>query len=122
MTKEEIQASIKSIMFSGSVCGIEIYACLRDESGYQTKKIRATDKLLSSTKDKVAGFINCTYLADDAEFDTSENIADNKKEFYEISLIENYRPFIFLMMLKSVRSTTRKAIEINCLDFFLESI
>lgn len=35
MTKEEIQASIKSIMFSGSVCGIEIYACLRDESGYQ---------------------------------------------------------------------------------------
>lgn len=51
---------------------------------------------LSSTKDKVAGFINCTYLADDAEFDTSENIADNKKEFYEISLIENYRPFIFL--------------------------
>ena len=43
------------------------------------KKIRATDKLLSSTKDKVAGFINCTYLADDAEFDTSENIADNKK-------------------------------------------
>ena len=54
MTKEEIQASIKSIMFSGSVCGIEIYACLRDESGYQTKKIRATDKLLSSTKDKVA--------------------------------------------------------------------
>lgn len=96
MTKEEIQASIKSIMFSGSVCGIEIYACLRDESGYQTKKIRATDKLLSSTKDKVAGFINCTYLADDAEFDTSENIADNKKEFYEISLTESYSPFAFL--------------------------
>lgn len=73
-----------------------IQGAVRDESGYQTKKIRATDKLLSSTKDKVAGFINCTYLADDAEFDTSENIADNKKEFYEISLIENYRPFIFL--------------------------
>ncbi len=96
MTKEEIQASIKSIMFSGAVCGIEIYACLRNENGYHTKKIRATDKLLSSTKDKVARFINCTYLADDAEFDTSENIADNKKEFYEISLTENYRPFTFL--------------------------
>ena len=96
MTKEEIQASIKSIMFSGAVCGIEIYASLRNENGYHTKKMRATDKLLSSTKDKVAGFINCTYLADDAEFDTSENIADNKKEFYEISLIENYRPFTFL--------------------------
>ena len=96
MTKEEIQASIQSIMFSGAVCGIEIYASLRNENGYHTKKMRATDKLLSSTKDKVAGFINCTYLADDAEFDTSENIADNKKEFYEISLTESYRPFAFL--------------------------
>ena len=54
MTKEEIQASIKSIMFSGAVCGIEIYASLRNENGYHTKKMRATDKLLSSTKDKVA--------------------------------------------------------------------
>lgn len=96
MTKEEIQASIKSIMFSGAVCGIEMYASLRNENGYHIKKMRATDKLLSSTKDKVAGFINCTYLAEDAEFDTSENIADNKKEFYEISLTESYRPFAFL--------------------------
>lgn len=84
--------------------------------------MRATDKLLSSTKDKVAGFINCTYLADDAEFDTSENIADNKKEFYEISLTESYSPFAFLDDAKSVQSTTRKVIEINCLDFFLKSI
>lgn len=96
MTKEEIQALIKSIMFSGAVCGIEMYASLRNENGYHIKKMRATDKLLSSTKDKVAGFINCTYLAEDAEFDTSENIADNKKEFYEISLTESYRPFAFL--------------------------
>ena len=41
-------------------------------------------------------FINFNYIADDAEFDTSENISDNKKEFYEISLTENYRPFAFL--------------------------
>ena len=40
MTKEEIQASIKSIMFSGSVCGIEIYACLRDESCFLAQNIR----------------------------------------------------------------------------------
>lgn len=92
----EIQASINSIMFSGEVCGIEILACLRDENRYQTKKIRSTDKLLSSTKNKVAEFINRTYLADDAEYDTSENIADNKKKFYEISLTEDYRPFTFL--------------------------
>ncbi len=86
--------------------------------GIIKKKMRATDKLLSSTKDKVAGFINCTYLADDAEFDTSENIADNKKEFYEISLTESYRPFRSLMVLKSVQSTIRKVIK-NKLSGFL---
>ena len=96
MTKEEIQASIKEIMFSDAACGIAIYACLRTENGYTTKKVKATDKLLSSAKAKVSDFINCTYLADDAEFDTSENIADNKKGFYEINLTENYRPFAFL--------------------------
>lgn len=86
MTKEEIQASIKSIMFSGSVCGIEIYACLRDESGYQTKKIRATDKLLSSTKDKVAGFINCTYLADGFQFQTGYKTS--KRDKFDSILID----------------------------------
>ena len=28
MTKEEIQTSIKAIMFSDAVCGIAIFACL----------------------------------------------------------------------------------------------
>ena len=96
MTREKIQTSIKAIMFSDAVCGIAIFACLRGDSGYQVKKIKSTDKLLSSTKDKVSDFVNCTYLADDAKFDTSENIADDKKVFYEISLTENYRPFAFL--------------------------
>lgn len=96
MTKEEIQTSIKAIMFSDAACGIAIFACLRSDSGYIVKKIKATDKLLSSAKNKVSDFVNCTYLADDAEFDTSENIADNKKAFYEISLTESYKPFDFL--------------------------
>ncbi len=96
MTKEEFQTSIKAIMFSDAACGIAIFACLRSESEYLVKKIKATDKLLSSAKNKVSDFVNCTYLADDAEFDTSENIADNKKAFYEISITENYRPFAFL--------------------------
>lgn len=96
MTKEEIQASIRAIMFSEVVCGIEIFACLHDEKGYLIKKINATDRLLYSTKCKVSNTISCTYLADDAEFDTSENIADNKKGFYEISLTDSYKPFAFL--------------------------
>lgn len=96
MTKEEIQASIRSIMFSGVIYGIEIFACLRYENGYQIKRFKSTDKLLSSAKDKLSNFINCTYLAEDAEFDAVENIADNKRGFYEIDSTMDYRPFAFL--------------------------
>lgn len=96
MTKEEIQASIRSIMFSGVIYGIEIFACLRYENGYQIKRFKSTDKLLSSAKDKLSNFINCTYLAEDAEFDAVENIADNKRGFYEIDSTVDYRPFAFL--------------------------
>lgn len=96
MIKEEIQESIRSILFSDAAWGIEIFACLRGENGYQAKRIKATDKLLSSAKGKLLESITNTYLSDDAEFDTSENIADNKKGFYKIALTADYRPFAFL--------------------------
>ena len=96
MTKEEIQASIQSIMFTDAPCGITMFACLRTESGCRAKKIKATDKLLSRTKDKLSNRINSTYLADDAEYSSSDNIADNKNEFYEIISTESYSPFAFL--------------------------
>ena len=38
MTKEEIQVSIKSIMFSGAVCGIEIMPVYAMKMGIIPKK------------------------------------------------------------------------------------
>ena len=89
MTKDEIQSSINSIMFSDVDFGIEMFVCLRGDDGYgaiiyKIKRLRATDKLLASTKRNLANTICNSYISPDVEYDSSENIADNKKSIYEI--------------------------------------
>lgn len=96
MTKDEMQSSINSIMFSGVDFGIEMFVCLRGDGGYKVKRLRATDKLLSSTKHNLANTICNSYTDSDIEYDSSENIADNKKSFYEIIQDNEYQPFSFL--------------------------
>ena len=101
MTKDEIQSSINSIMFSDVDFGIEMFVCLREDDGYgaiiyKIKRLRATDKLLASTKRNLANTICNSYISPDAEYDSSENIADNKKSIYEIIQDSEYQPFSFL--------------------------
>lgn len=96
MTKDEIQSSINSIMFSDVDFGIEMFVCLRGDDGYKIKRLRATDKLLASTKRNLANTICNSYISPDAEYDSSENIADNKKSIYEIIQDSEYQPFSFL--------------------------
>lgn len=96
MTKDEIQSSINSIMSSDVDFGIEMFVCLRGDDGYKIKRLRATDKLLASTKRNLANTICNSYISPDAEYDSSENIADNKKSIYEIIQDSEYQPFSFL--------------------------
>lgn len=108
MTKDEIQSSINSIMFSGVDFGIEMFVCLRGDDGYKIKRLRATDKLLASTKRNLANTICNSYTSPDTEYDSSENIADNKKSIYEITQDSEYQPFSFLDKAE------------NCKDYYSE--
>ncbi|SET77491.1 hypothetical protein SAMN04487771_104210 [[Clostridium] aminophilum] len=96
MTGEELQTSIRNIMYGVNDYGIEIFTFLREEEELKIKKLRSTDKLLVGTKNRLAETVNNLYLSEDAEFEMSENIADNKKAIYEIELTDDYNPFSFL--------------------------
>lgn len=109
MTKGEMQTIINSIMFAGTEFGIEIFVCLRGDYGYKVKRLRATDKLLSSTRRNLADTIYNRYMSPDIEYDSSENIADNKKAIYEIIQSRDYRPFSFLEQAKA------------CTDYYSEN-
>lgn len=109
MTKGEMQTIINSIMFARTEFGIEIFVCLRGDYGYKVKRLRATDKLLSSTRRNLADTIYNRYMSPDIEYDSSENIADNKKAIYEIIQNRDYRPFSFLEQAKA------------CTDYYSEN-
>lgn len=96
MNKEEIQNSIKDVVSTEKLFGLTIFACLREENRFRAKKINATKELIDCARDRILEFIIHSYLSDTAEFDSSDNIADNKNVIYEFEFTENYRPFEFL--------------------------
>ena len=100
MKKEDVQRKIKEI--SCEKHGLEVFACIKEQDRYCLKKIKGTDKLRSRVLSKLEPTIASVFLAEDAEFESSDNIADNKNVLYEIVQNETYRPFSFLESFKSV--------------------
>ena len=96
MNKEEIQISIKDIVSTEKVCGFTIFACLREENRFRTKKINATEELIDCARTRILKCIDQSFLSDTAEFDSSDNVADDKNVIYEIKFTDVYRPFGFL--------------------------
>lgn len=115
MTKEDIQRKIKEI--SCEKCGIEVFACIKEKGHYCLKKIKGTDKLRSSVLSRLGPTIASVFLAGDAEFESSDNIADNKRVLYEIVQSEIYRPFAFLKAFKSVSAEYTENDKENFLGF-----
>lgn len=93
MTKDEMQQLINSIMFSEYEFGIQIYVYLRSNGEDTIKRFHATDKLLKSIKSKISDTVRERYVRFDVEYDSSENIADNRKSLYEIIQDSDYKPF-----------------------------
>lgn len=93
MTKNEMQQLINSIMFSEVEFGIQMFVYLRNNGEDTIKRFRATDKLLKSIKLKITDTVRERYIHSDVEYDSAENIADNRKSLYEIIQDSNYEPF-----------------------------
>lgn len=96
MTKAEMQDYIKNIISADVKNGFEIFACLKKDGNYNLKRLRATNDLINNAERKVFTALEHTFLPDDVEYDTSDNIADNKKSLYEVQQDEDYHPFDFL--------------------------
>lgn len=115
MTKEEVQRKIKEV--SCEKHGIEVFACIKEQDHYCLKKIKGTDKLRSRVLSKLGPTMASVFLAEDAEFESSDNIADNKRVLYEIVQSETYRPFAFLKAFKSVSAEYTENDKENFLGF-----
>lgn len=97
MTKAEMQVKIRGIFLEGKQSGFKIFACLREGNRYYLKRLRITDELRDTIYEKIYNTLEQNYLAEDVEYDSSDNIADNKNCLYEIVQDQQYHPFDFLI-------------------------
>ena len=91
-----MQEHIKSIISAKTKNGFSIFACLKADTGLMLKQLQATDKLIDNTERKLLNVLEQKYLSEEMEYDSSDNIADNKKALYEVIQDEKYHPFDFL--------------------------
>lgn len=96
MQKEEFISKINNIINANLTCGIEIYACLKVDEGFEIEKMVAMDLVKRAAKDLLIKAIKKQYMADEIEYDDVLNISDNKKSVYLLEQDTSYCPFINL--------------------------
>lgn len=119
MTKEDMQRTINKIAANGIISGISLFATLQQGETLVLKKIRATDKLLGNVASKLSSTLTGSFLAEDMELETAENVADNKNILYEIVQGETYYPFKLLDEYKAVTAYYERADRDNLIGFFI---
>lgn len=96
MTIDQLRSKIQSIMCSEAQFGLYVYACLKNEKVMSLKEIQVTDVLREDISLLLKSVVSAHMLSDEAELDSVDNIADNRKILYEIPQSDSYCPFSFL--------------------------
>ena len=95
MTTAEMKECINKAMFTAPTHGLTTYACVQSENDIILKNFQMTDGLRDSIIAMLNGIIKATFLSDEAEVDSCENISDNRKVYYEISQTKEILQNIF---------------------------
>lgn len=94
MNTETVVKKINGIIFDDNY-GLEVFALLYKDK-FLIEKFQINSLLEDLLKEKVKNILNSNYLTDEFALDSVDNIADNKKIFYEIQQNSNYFLFSFL--------------------------
>ena len=100
MTTAEMQTQVKSII--DNEYGTSAFAVLNSNEGLLLKKFLPDDTLKTKIGEMLEGVLRNNYLNEEAQVESSDNIADNSKIFYEIIQSTEYQPFAFLDTFDSV--------------------
>ena len=92
MTTAEMQTQVKSII--DNEYGTSVFAVLNSNEGLLLKKFLNDDTLKTKIGEMLEEVLRNNYLDEEAQVDSSDNIADNSKIFYEIVQNADYQPFV----------------------------
>ncbi len=119
MEKEQIQSRIKSVVDANGSFGLSLFAYLAGDVGCEIKPIVMTSALKNKLKVMIETSLSSGILSEDAEFDTSDNIADNRKVFYVVNQTEEYQPFKFLEAIHQSTNRYTDENKKNLIGFFI---
>lgn len=94
MNVTEMQTSIRTVI--DNEFGLQAFSVLKKNDDFSLAKFLMNDELCRKVKGLLVSVLNSRYLGEETELDEIENIADNRKVFYEIPQSEEYKPFSFL--------------------------
>ena len=103
MTIAEMQAKVKQII--DDEYGMSVYAVLNNDNTLSIVRFLFDDKLKPRIGEILETTLRSYYLNEDAQLESSDNIDDNRKTFYEIIQSEEYYPFAFLDTYNSVAAS-----------------
>ena len=103
MTASEMQASVKRII--DDEYGLSVYAVLNHDDNLSIVRFLFDDNLKTRIAEILETILHSIYLNEDAQVESSDNIDDNRKTFYEIIQSEEYCPFAFLDTYDSVTAS-----------------
>ncbi|AGL00592.1 DUF4868 domain-containing protein [Desulfoscipio gibsoniae] len=105
MLKDRILHVINN-MFQNTEYGFEAFVIMKNDNTLKRLVLfegnpsnlsgQASENFKEKVNTTIAEFIKEKYLADDAEYEPVENIADNQNKFYVIEQTDQYRPFDIL--------------------------
>lgn len=96
MTIEQVKDNIQGVICSEAMFGLNLYACLKKDKDLVLKEIQITNVLRKDISALIKSVVSILMLSDEAEIDSVDNIADNRKILYEVPQTESYHPFSFL--------------------------
>lgn len=108
MNVNEMQTAIRAV--TDNEFGLEAFSVLKKDNELSLAKFLLNDELCGKVKGLLVGVLNSRYLGEETELDEIENIADNRKVFYEIPQSEEYKPFSFLSTYADVTAIYKEEI------------
>lgn len=108
MNVNEMQTAIRAV--TDNEFGLEAFSVLKNDNELSLAKFLLNDELCGKVKGLLVGVLNSRYLGEETELDEIENIADNRKVFYEIPQSEEYKPFSFLSTYADVTAIYKEEI------------
>lgn len=94
MKTEELKSKIKSILTKKY--GLNVFACVKENGELTLHKFLINDRLKDDIKLMINSTVEKTFISENCELKSADNIADKSQALYEIVQNKNFYPFKFI--------------------------